>query len=88
MVSDFCRGRTKAVVTAEIYKDIRKLRLEGVSLRQIAAQLYISRNTVKKYLDGDTAPREREEYGQMASVLTPEYRLHSQLSGGRQRQQI
>lgn len=88
MVSDFCRGRTKAVVTAEIYKDIRKLRLEGVSLRQIAAQLYISRNTVKKYLDGDTAPREREEYGQMASVLTPEYRLRSQLSGGRQRQQI
>lgn len=47
MVSDFCRGRTKAVVTAEIYKDIRRLRLECMSLRQIAAQLYISRNTVK-----------------------------------------
>ncbi len=56
----------------EIYKDIRRLRLEGVSQRQIAARLYISRNTVKKYWDGDTAPWERKEYSRKASVLTPE----------------
>ena len=60
------------VVTVDIYKEIRRLRLDGVSQRQIAAQLHISRNTVKKYWDGDAVPWERKEYNQEASVLTPE----------------
>ena len=72
MVSDFYRGRTKVVVTVDIYREIRRLRLDGVSQRQIAAQLHISRNTVKKYWDGDTVPWERKEYSREASVLTPE----------------
>lgn len=38
----------------EIYKQIRKMRLEGMSQRQIAATLHISRNTVKKYWDGNS----------------------------------
>lgn len=60
------------VVTVDIYKEIRRLRLDGVSQRQIAAQLHISRNTVKKYWDGDAVPWERKEYNREASVLTPE----------------
>lgn len=60
------------VVTVDIYKEIRRLRLDGVSQRQIAAQLHISRNTVKKYWDGDAVPWERKEYNRAASVLTPE----------------
>lgn len=34
------------VITVEIYKQIRKMRLQGTSQRQIAASLQISRNTV------------------------------------------
>ena len=37
------------VITVEIYKQIRKMRLDGMIQRQIAATLHISRNTVKKY---------------------------------------
>jgi len=38
----------------EMYKEIRKMRLENLSQRQIAKNLHISRNTVKKYWDGDS----------------------------------
>ena len=54
----------------EIYKQIRKMRLDGMSQRQIAATLHISRNTVKKYWDGDNVPWERKDYSREASVLT------------------
>ena len=58
------------VITVEIYKQIRKMRLQGMSQRQIAASLQISRNTVKKYWDGDSVPWERKNYNREASVLT------------------
>ena len=58
------------VITVEIYKQIRKMRLDGMSQRQIAAVLRISRNTVKKYWDGDSVPWERKDYFREASVLT------------------
>ena len=58
------------VITVEFYKQIRKMRLDGVSQRQIAATLHISRNTVKKYWDGDSVPWERKDYSREASVLT------------------
>ena len=48
------------VITVEIYKQIRKMRLDGTSQRQIAWALHISRNTVKKYWDGDSVPRGEE----------------------------
>ena len=60
------------VVTVDIYKEIRRLRLDGISQRQIASRLHISRNTVKKYWDGDSVPWERKEYSREASVITPE----------------
>lgn len=46
------------VITVEIYKEIRKLRLEGLSQRRIADRLGISWNTVKKYWDGGQVPWE------------------------------
>ena len=47
------------VITQEIYKDIRRMRLDGMSQRQIAGVLHVSRNTVKKYWDGNSVPWER-----------------------------
>ena len=58
------------VITVEIYKQIRKMRLDGMSQRKIAAALHISRNTVKKYWDGDTVLWECKDYSREASVLT------------------
>lgn len=64
------RGKYEVVITLEIYKEIRKKRLEGMSQRKIAKQLGISRNTVKKYWDGDNVPWERKEYSRESTVLT------------------
>ena len=58
------------VITVEVYKQIRKMRLDGMSQRQIAGALHISRNTVKKYWDGNSVPWERKDYNREASVLT------------------
>ena len=58
------------VITVEIYKEIRKLRLSGLSQRRIADTLGISRNTVKKYWDGEQVPWERKPYSRTANVMT------------------
>ena len=60
------------VITVEIYKQIRQMHLKGISQRQIARQLGISRNTVKKYLDGTNVPWERKPYERDAITLTTE----------------
>ncbi len=50
-------------IDLEIYEQIRKLYVqEGLSQRAIAKKLSISRNTVKKYIDGDCVPWERKPY--------------------------
>ncbi len=43
---------------------------QGMSQRSIAKALGISRNTVKKYCDGNSVPWERKEYKRKADVLT------------------
>ena len=58
------------VITVEIYKEIRRLRLSGLSQRKIADKLGISRNTVKKYWDGEKVPWERKPYSRTANVMT------------------
>ena len=58
------------VITVEDYKEIRRLFLvEGLSQRQIAERLHISRNTVKKYCEGNNVPWERKEYVRASSVV-------------------
>ena len=61
------------VTNLDIYKEIRRLQLEGMtSQREAAKQLGISRNTVKKYWEGDIVPWEHKPYTREASVMTPE----------------
>ena len=57
----------------DVYKEIRRLQLEGVTRQRGAARrLGISRNTVKKYWEGDNVPWEHKPYNRGASVMTPE----------------
>lgn len=59
------------VITLEVYKEIRRLQLEGAtSQRRVAKILGISRNTVKKYWDGNAVPWEKESYHRASNVLT------------------
>ena len=61
------------VTSVDVYKEIRRLQLEGVtSHRRAATLLGISRNTVKKYWEGNAVPWERQTYEREAAVLTPE----------------
>lgn len=62
------------VITVDIYKEIRKRRLAGESQRGIARALGISRNTVKKFWEGERVHGERIERPREPSVLTPEVR--------------
>jgi transposase len=55
------------------YQDIREMYTkEGMSQRAIARQLGISRNTVRRYCQGQNMPWERKKVERPASVLTPE----------------
>ena len=56
----------------EVYKEVRRLRLEGVGQRQIAKRLGISRNTVRKYMDGEAVPWEKKERERKETSLTAE----------------
>lgn len=61
------------VITVEIYKEIRRLRLSGLSQRKIADKLGISRNTVRKYWDGEQVPWGRKPYSRTANVMTEDF---------------
>ena len=55
------------------YEQIRRMYLvDGLSQRQIAHKLGISRNTVAKYCEGNTYPGLRASYCRAASVMTPD----------------
>lgn len=55
------------------YKQIRMLyELEHRSIRWIARELHCSRDTVRKYIEGDTVPWERQPGSGRKSVITPE----------------
>ena len=60
------------VITVKDYKQIRQMYLSGISQRQIAKQLHISRNTVAKYCEGCAVPWERKAPKRESSVLTDE----------------
>ncbi|NLB94057.1 MAG: IS21 family transposase [Bacteroidales bacterium] len=56
----------------EDYRNIRQMFLSGISQREIARKLQISRNTVAKYCKGDAVPWERKTPERESSVLTKE----------------
>ncbi len=59
------------IIDVDMYQKIREMStIQGMSQRAIAKMLGISRNTVKKYCDGDSVPWERKEYNRKADVLT------------------
>lgn len=61
------------IIDVDIYQKIREMNtIQGLSQRAIAKMLGISRNTVKKYCDGESVPWERKEYTRKAEVLTDE----------------
>jgi len=62
------------VISVDQYQLIRHLySVQGVSKREIARRLNISRNTVKHYCSGDNVPWERAEgSGRPCSAATPE----------------
>ena len=59
------------IIDVDIYGRIRHMHTqEGIGQREIARRLGISRNTVKKYCEGDQVPWERKTYERPATVLT------------------
>ena len=60
------------VITVKDYQQIRQMHLCGISQRQIARQLHISRNTVAKYCGGCAVPWERKVPERKTPVITDE----------------
>ena len=58
------------VITMQDYYEIRKRFLAGESQRHIAKSMGISRNTVKKYCEGNAVPWERKVPERESTVLT------------------
>ena len=54
------------------YDDIRRRFLAGESQRHIAKTMGISRNTVKKYCEGNAVPWERKTPDRESTILTPD----------------
>lgn len=59
------------IIDVDIYQQIREMTTkQHMSQRAVAKALGISRNTVKKYCDGNNVPWERKEYIRDARILT------------------
>lgn len=58
------------VIEVEIYNEIRAAHLAGESQRGIARRLGVSRQTVKKYCEGETCPGVRRSYVREPTVVT------------------
>ena len=57
------------IIEVDIYSQIRTLHTEGESQRSIAKRLGISRQTVKKYCEGNTHPDVRKSYTRTNNVM-------------------
>ena len=62
------------IVEVDLYYKIRTLYNEGESIRSIPRRLGVSRQTVKKYCEGNTHPDVRKSYVRESDVITDEVR--------------
>ena len=62
------------IVEVDLYYRIRALYNEGESIRSISRRLGISRQTVKKYCEGNTHPDVRKAYTRESDVITYDVR--------------
>ncbi len=61
------------IIDVDFYGQIRNMYVhQKMSQRAIARELGISRNTVKKYCEGNHVPWERQAYERQSSVITEE----------------
>ncbi len=61
------------MIRVDLYQDIRKLwAVEGLSKREIARRLGVSRNTVKRYCEGGHVPWEKKKSQRKSPVITEE----------------
>lgn len=58
------------IIEVDMYSQIRTLYEEGESQRSIAKRMGISRQTVKKYCEGNTHPEVRKSYTRVHNVIT------------------
>ncbi len=63
------------IIEMDMYSVIRLRYTEGESIRSIAQSLGISRQTVKKYCEGNTHPDERKSYQRPTVVITEGVKL-------------
>jgi transposase len=67
------------IVDMDLYGQIRHMHVkQGLTQRAISRTLGISRNTVKKYCDGDHVPWDRKPYERKSSVVTEDVRIFIQ----------
>ena len=67
------------IIDVDLYGQIRHMFIQqGMTQRAISRALGISRNTVKKYCDGDHVPWNRKLYERTSSVVTEEVRAFIQ----------
>ena len=75
-------GKEKVVTSVDVYKEIRRLQLEGVTSQRAAAKkLGISRNTVKKYWEGNAVPWDRGVQQRSSCYDSGSGSIHIILSG-------
>lgn len=58
------------IIEMDLYSKIRLLYSEGESIRSIATRLGVSRQTVKKYCEGNTHPDVRKSYARKSDIIT------------------
>ncbi|SFM32574.1 Helix-turn-helix domain of resolvase, partial [Pelosinus propionicus DSM 13327] len=58
------------IIEVDIYSAIRARYSDGESIRAIAKDLGVSRQTVKKYCEGATHPEVRKNYQREPEIIT------------------
>ena len=62
------------IIEMDIYKAIRTYHIQGKSIRWIARTLGVSRQTVRKYCEGNALPGVRKEYHREPDIVTEDIR--------------